>query len=170
MTWSRMPVCARPVRTLARSPLNASTLLSIFCSVVFFRSAITIAASRYCASYVNQSALILAEDDAPQGILAEDVEHGDRQLLVAAQRQRGGVHHLELERDGLVEADACVARGARIALRVGGIHAVDLGRLDDDLGADFRAAQRRGGVGGEEGIAGAGGEDHHLALLEVAGG
>src|SRR5258706_12292257 len=166
-----MPVWARPVRTLARSPLNASTLLSILCSVVFLRSAITMTASRIYpvrGSYVNQRALILAEDDAPQGILAEDVEHRDRQLLVAAQRQRRGVHHLELARDGLVEAEAGIARRARVVPRVGGIDAVHLGRLDHDLGPHFRAAQRRRSIGGEEGIAGAGGEDHHLALLEVA--
>ena len=35
---------------------------------------------------------------------------------------------------------------------------------------DLVGAQRRGAVGGEERIAGAGGEDHHAALLEVADG
>src|SRR6267143_2907355 len=109
MTWSSNPVCARPVRTLARSVLKASTLLCIFCSVFFLSSAITIAASaaqiRYrlhgCRSYVNQGALVLAEDHAPQGVLLEDAEHVDRQLLIPAQRERRGVHHLQVAVDRL---------------------------------------------------------------------
>src|SRR5262245_62819698 len=131
--WSSSPVCARPVRTLARSALKACTLLSIFWSVVFLSSAITMGTS--APSYVNQSALVLAEHHAPQRAGLEDAEHGDRQLLVAAQRERGGVHHLQVTRDRLVEADPGVALGARVALRVGGVDAVHLGRLDHDLRA-----------------------------------
>src|SRR5260370_11072080 len=139
--WSRRPVCARPVRTLARSVLNACTLLSIFWSVVFFSSAITIAVSRNAAeSYVNQGPLVLAENHAAQRVLLEDAEHGDRQLLVPAQSQRAGVHHPKITRDCLVETDARVALRARLALRVGRIDAVALGRLDHDLGGQFAAA------------------------------
>src|SRR6185503_21265554 len=159
-----MPLCARPVRTLPRSPLKACTLLSIFCSVLFLRSAITRAIAT--PSYVNERALVLAEDDATQGVLLENAEDVDRQLLVAAQRQRSGVHDLEVARDRLVEADPGVARRARVALRIGGVDAVHLGRLEHDLGAHLAAAQRGRRVGGEEGVAGAGSEDHHLALLQ----
>src|SRR3954466_4544389 len=142
MTWSRIPVCARPVRTLARSPLKACRLLSIFCSVFFLRSLITIARLPG-KSYVNQRAFVLAEDHPAQGAGLEDAEHVDRQLLVAAQRQRGGVHDLKVSHDRLVEADARETLRARIALRVGRVNAVHLGRLDDDLGAHLAAAQRR---------------------------
>src|SRR5512145_1822500 len=96
-----MPVWARPVRTLARSALNAWTLLSIFWSVPFFRSAMFMATP----SYVNQSTLVLSQHHPPQRVVLEDAEHVDRQLLVAAQRERGGVHDLEVARDRLVEAD-----------------------------------------------------------------
>src|SRR5829696_1061145 len=128
MMWSSNPVCARPVRTLPRSALKAWTLLSIFCSVIFFRSAITMAASP--PSYVNQSTLVLARDHPAQRPGLENTEDGDRQLLVAAQRKRGRVHHFEVARDRLVEADLRIALGARIALRVGGVDAVHLRRLD----------------------------------------
>src|SRR5215210_1391703 len=141
-----MPVCARPVRTFCRSPLNAWTLLSIFCSVDFFRSAITMVAS----SYVNQRALIFAQHYAPQGVFLEDIEDVDRKLLIAAQGERGGVHHLQVLVDRLVEADPRVALGARVALGIGGVHAVDLGALEHDLRADLAPAQRRRGIGGEE--------------------
>src|SRR5258706_1706036 len=149
-----MPLCARPVRTLPRSPLKDCTLLSIFCSVLFFRSAISRAIAT--PSYVNERALVLAEDDAAQGVFLEDAEDIDRQLLVAAQRQRGGVHDLEIARDRLVEADLGVARRARVALRIGGVDAVHLGGLEHDLGAHLAAAQRRRRVGSGERGAGAG--------------
>jgi hypothetical protein len=48
------------------------------------------------------------------------------------------------------------------------VDAVDLGGLEDDVGADLHRAQRRGGVGGEVGVAGARDEDDDAALLEVA--
>src|SRR6185295_3779921 len=166
LTWSRMPVCARPVRTLARSPLNACTLLSIFWSVLFFRSAITMAIAT--PSYVNQRTLVLAQHHALERVLLEDAEHVDRQFLIAAQSERGGVHHLQVARDGFVEAYLRVALRARVALRIRGVDAVDLGSLQHDLGAHLAAAQRRRRIGGEERIAGTGGENHHLALFQVA--
>ena len=54
--------------------------------------------------------------------------------------------------------------------RVGGVDAVDLGALEDHVGLHLHRAQRGGGVGREVGIAGAGGEDDHAALFEVADG
>src|SRR6185503_16149880 len=154
MMWSSSPVCARPVRTLPRSFLNDSMLLPIFCSVFFLSSGI-IASSRRrtdqpCKSYVNQGALVLADDHALQGVLLEDAEHVDRQLLVAAQREGGRVHDFQVAGDRLVEADLGVALRAGIVLGVLGIDAVDLGRLENDLGGHLAAAQRGGGVGGEE--------------------
>src|SRR5207245_11416934 len=51
--------------------------------------------------------------------------------------------------------------------RIGVEDAVHARRLEDDLGADLHGAETRGRVGGEEGVAGAGSEDDHAALLEV---
>jgi hypothetical protein len=58
-----------------------------------------------------------------------------------------------------------------ILLRIRGEDALDavLGH-QDRLGVDLQRAQRGGRVGGEERIAGAGREDHHPALLQVADG
>src|SRR6267378_7137143 len=165
--WSSRPVCARPVRTFAKSALNAWRVLSIFWSVVFLRSAITMALSGG-KSYVNQGALVLAEHHPAQRVLLEDAEDDDRQLLVPAERQRRGVHDLEVAHDRLVEADAGKALGARVLVRVGGVDAVDLGGLDHDLRAHLAAAQRRRRVGGEKRVARPGGEDDDLAFLQVA--
>src|SRR5258706_7985572 len=130
-------------------------LLPIFCSVFFWRSAIfpATAPPASCAgweSYVNQRALVLAGHDAPQRVLLEDAEDVDRQLLVAAQRERRGIHDLEVSLDRLVEADAGVTLRARVGLRIGGVDAVDLGGLEHDLRGHLATAQRGGGVGSEE--------------------
>ena len=61
-----------------------------------------------------------------------------------------------------------VAFGVRVLPRIGVIDAVDLGGLEDDVGTHFAGAQRGGGVGGEKRIAGAGGENDHLAFVELA--
>jgi hypothetical protein len=105
---------------------------------------------------MNHGAFVLAEDDRFQRAGLEDAEDVDRQLLVAAQGQCRGIHYLQVPADRFVEADAVVALRRRILLRVGGIHAIHLGRLDDDLGADLRAAQRGCRIGGEERVARAG--------------
>src|SRR4051794_17915023 len=144
-------------------------VLSIFWSVVFFRSAITIA-MRFLPrkSYVNQRAFVLSQHYALQRPWLEDAEDVDRQLLVAAQRKRGGVHHLKVLHDRFIEGEARIALGVRVALRVGGVDAVHLGRLDGDPRAHLAAARRGRRIGGEERIPRASGEDDDLALLEVA--
>ncbi len=43
-----------------------------------------------------------------------------------------------------------------------------MGALQQGVGVDLGSTQRRGRVGGEERVAGTGGEDHDAALLEVA--
>ena len=70
-------------------------------------------------------------------------------------------------------ASRCVSSGRnsarRFRVRVGRVDALDavLGH-QDDLGVDLVRAQRGGGVGREERVAGAGGEDDDAVLLEVA--
>src|SRR6185503_1304695 len=61
-----------------------------------------------------------------------------------------------------------IALGARIALRIRRIDAVDLCALEDNLGAHLAAAQGCRSVGGEERISGAGGKNHHFAFFQVA--
>ena len=54
-----------------------------------------------------------------------------------------------------------------IPLGVGVVHAVHARPLDDHIGLDLDGAQRRGGVGGEVRIPGAGAEDHDALLFEM---
>ena len=50
------------------------------------------------------------------------------------------------------------------------VDSVDAGGFGDHLGFDFEGAQRGGGIGGKEGIGGAGGEDDDAAFFEMAHG
>ncbi len=101
-----------------------------------------------------------------------DVEDDDREPVVHAEGDGGGVHHREAAVQHLEVADLGELHGVGVLERVGGVDAVDagVGAFEDRLGADLRGAQRRGGVGREVGVAGAGGEEDDAALLEVADG
>ena len=55
-----------------------------------------------------------------------------------------------------------------VHLRVGAVDAIHIGRLEHRLRADLGRAQHRGRIGGEERVAGAAGEDHDRAVVEMA--
>ena len=93
----------------------------------------------------------------------------DRQSVLHAERERRRVHHTESSLDRLEVGqrgqERCVGVGARVAVvdTLRGVLA-----HQDRLRPDLERPQRRGRVGREERIAGAGGEDHDPALFEVA--
>ena len=89
-------------------------------------------------------------------------------IVFAAHDDRRGVHDIEAVGQHLVERQARIALGIGIGDRIGVVDSVDLGRLEQDFRIDFDGAQARRRVGREERIAGAGAEDHHAALLEMA--
>src|SRR5512140_2785882 len=150
-----MPTWARPVRTLPRFTRRLSTDLVILSVASFLMSWMLIVSPG--ESVVDESSLVLSHHDPLQCTVLEDGEYVDRQLLVPAQGECRRVHHLAVLHERLVEGDLVVARGALVLHRVGGVDAVDLGRLEHDVGLHLPAAQRRRGVGGEERVARAGG-------------
>src|SRR5688572_29504255 len=60
-------------------------------------------------------------------------EDDDRQLVVARECDGCRIHDLEVLLEHLVIADAVVALGVRVLLRVAVVDAVDLGALEQDL-------------------------------------
>ncbi len=116
----------------------------------------------------DQRADRLAADHALDVAARVQVEDDDGQLVVAAQRDRGRVHDLEVLLQHLEVGDAVEAPRVGVLDRILVVDAVDLGGLEQHLGVDLHRAQRRRGVGREVGIAGAGGEDDDPPLLEVA--
>src|SRR5437868_6801304 len=88
-------------------------------------------------SVVHERAFVLAHHDALQRAVLEDREYIDGELLIAAQRERRRIHHLEVLHERLVEGDLVVARRGLVLHRIGGVHAVYLRRLEDDVGLDL---------------------------------
>ena len=91
-------------------------------------------------------------------------------MVVHAEGEGGGVHDAKLAGEGVAVGEGAEADGGGILLWVGGIDAVDLGGLKEDVGTDFVGAEGGGGVGAEIGVSGAGAEDEDAALFEVAHG
>jgi len=102
--------------------------------------------------------------------LAENVEHHDGDLVVHAEGEGGGVHHLEPASEGVAVGDRLEALGSWIGSGIGIVDAVHFGGLEEGIGPDFAGPEGGGGVGGEKGMSGAGGEDDHAAFVEVAEG
>ena len=82
----------------------------------------------------------------------------------------GHVHHPQIVAQHLAVRQLLVADGVRVLLGVVAVDAVDLGRLQQDVGLQLAGPQGGGGVGGHERVAGAAGEDDDAALLQVADG
>ena len=90
-------------------------------------------------------------------------------LVVHAERERGRVHHPQAALDRLEVRELGQEPRGRVGARITVVDALDaVLRHQDRLGADLERPQRRGRVGREERVAGAGREDHDATLLEVA--
>ena len=76
------------------------------------------------------------------------------------------INFVEL-RHGFVKRNLGVPGRCGVFLGVGGVHAIHLGGLEDQLCPNFGAAQCGGRVGGEEGVASTGRKDHYLAFFQV---
>src|SRR6202140_304624 len=97
-----------------------------------------------------------------------DRKYDDRHTVFLGKREGRGVHDLQALIQGLLMAQAIIALGLRVLLRIGGIDAVDVGGLEDSLAAHLGRAQDSRGIGGEIGISGAAGEHDDAFLVEMA--
>src|SRR6185312_933927 len=130
---STSAVLARPVRRRVSSCLSASMLLpmrvwaSVLMSLIMGVSRWIWLADEYSsagrggrrrapgASVAHQGAHRFAAHDAQQVARHRHVVDAQRRVVVAAQRDRGGVHHLEVALDHLVVGELVVAGGVRMA-------------------------------------------------------
>ena len=87
--------------------------------------------------------------------------------MLLAKLEGRGVHHLEAAVDGLLIADVLDQLRVRVLAGVAVVHAVHGGSLEHRVRADLGCAQAGGGVGGEEGVAAAAGQQHDLAVLQA---
>src|SRR5271170_3373469 len=94
-----------------------------------------------------------ADDGRPRGSAQhrrdrarfEDREHYDRHTIFASKGKRSGVHDLQFPHEGLMVGQVLVALGGWVFLGIGGVDAVDTGRLEDRVTTHFGSAQHRGG-------------------------
>src|SRR5690606_36934337 len=96
-----------------------------------------------------------------------DRKDDDGDGIVPRQRNRRRVHHLEIAREHVLVAQLLVALGILVELGIGAVDTVDLGGLQEGFATHFRGAQGSSRIGGEIGIAGAGGKDNGTALLQM---
>ena len=85
----------------------------------------------------------IALDRFDQIAVVVEIQDEDRHVIFLTQRERGQVHHVEAARQHLIVAEVCEALRGRVLHRVSGVDAVDLGRLDDDVGVDLHRRRAR---------------------------
>src|SRR5258708_37850596 len=177
-TPSSMATLARPVRRVLNSRWSASRAPCIRCCTSLITSLIMLNLFRNdCHHSSFRGHGYVVRDDRPdllaqQGALniavrveGEDV---DRDLTAARQVDGRGVHDLQALGQYALVGEVGDSLSRRILLRIGGVDAVDLRGLEDDLAFQLRGPERGCRVRGEKRIAGAGCADDDASLLQVA--
>src|SRR5256885_4901700 len=144
--------CARPVRSFFRSAWKFCTHFTMRVAASFLRSSSMGRSPRCSAGSLERHGRthVLAAYDAGEIPGIVQIEHPQRQAVVAAHDDGGGIHDVELLAQYTDEGEARVRTGGRIAQRIIRLYAVHLGGLQQYVGVDLDGAQRGGGVGGEE--------------------
>src|SRR5271156_4519406 len=118
----------------------------------------------------DQGTNLFAADDPDDVSWLAHAEDHHGHIVVFAEGDGCGVHDSEIEAEDVRVGNLWKFGGFIVDFGVGGVDAVDGGGLEEDVGLDLHGAKAGGGVGGEEGVAGAGGKDDDTAFLEVAHG
>ena len=118
---------------------------------------------------LDQRTYLRALEDGLDVASLEQVEHDDRKIVVATERDRSRIHHLQSLVDDLEITDVRVLRRGRILLRICGVHTIDsrVRALQYRLRGDLCCAQCGGGVGREERVTRSTREDDDATLLQV---
>src|SRR5215472_15585926 len=134
-------------------------------------------AERLPASLSSRVGSAFSVDDripstSPQNIgepaIVENGEDKDRDVVLACQRNRRGVHYAQIAREDIEIIEAVETLGARYMLGVGVIDAIDFGCLQQRIATHLGRAQRRCRIGGKKRVAGSGGKNDNPPLLQVA--
>lgn len=115
----------------------------------------------------DRGADVLAAQGASDVAALRQLEHLDREIVVAAEGDRRRVHDPDLLGQELVIGQARDHPRLGVLLGVPVVDPVDLGRLVEGIRTDLHRPQRGRRVGGEVGVARPGREDHDPPLLEV---
>src|SRR5215831_1105198 len=168
VTGSNRLVEARPVRNPPNSLRNTSIAPSMRRRRSFSSSSWAMSvphASPYSLSLLAYCGLLWLFDDriAPAPLhdlgkpaILEDREDQDRDAVFPGQRDRRGIHDLQVAGQYLVIVEPVEAAGFGVAHRIGIIDPVDLGGLEQGVAAHLGGAKGGRRVGREERVAGAG--------------
>src|SRR6266571_5055932 len=137
---SRSAVLARPVRTPANSRLNIRTAAWIRVAISFTTCCMALSLGRHRV-VGHDRAYRLPGHDAPDIAACREVEHHDGQLVVHAERDGRGVHHLETSVEGLDVSDPLQLDGLGIFEGVSGVDTVHPRRLEEGFRADLHGAK-----------------------------
>src|ERR1017187_1794609 len=119
---------------------------------------------------IDQRADALSHHHALNVAALIEVEDDDRQVVLAAKRDGGGIHYPQPQPQHVHVADLVEHGGVLYQHRIVGVDSVNLGGLQDGLCLDLHGTQRSSGIGGKIGIAGAAGEDHDAVFFQTANG
>src|SRR3954467_9757693 len=118
---------ARPVRTFENSLRAWATAFTILSSAsLSTRSSSSLMSSELPAAgrSPNQRTDRLTKEYGPHVALGHEVEHDDRNVVLHAQRHRGGIHRAEAAVDDVDVADLCEQRRLRVGARIVGVDAL----------------------------------------------
>src|SRR3990170_3542338 len=126
---------------------------------------------QYRLEVANDGAVVLSGGGEFDAARHTEVEDDDGEGVLHAEREGGGVHHLEASVEGVQVAEAQELPRRRVLRRIGLVDAVNvlLGH-EEYVGVDLDGAKGGGCIGRHVGVAGARGEDDHATLLQVADG
>src|SRR5260370_123243 len=147
MTGSSRLTEARPVLRSPSSFLRASMAPSMR-----FSSSLGSALISALVLYDGKGALPAHRGRERAGLV--DIEHDDRDAILAGKRNRRGVHDLEVTRQHLHVVERVIALGVLVLARIGRIDAVARRALEHRTDAHLGGAKRRSSMGGEKRIAG----------------
>ncbi len=119
---------------------------------------------------MNQRADALAEHGVFDVSLLAEVEHEDRHVVFGALGDRLVVHHPQVLPADVVVAQLAVEDGVGVLFGVVAKTPSTRVAFKQDVGLEFQRPLGRGRVGGDEGAAGAAGEDDDPLLFQVPAG
>ena len=113
----------------------------------------------------DKGAYFFTADNADDvaGLTHTEDHHGH--VVVFAEGDGRCIHDAEIEAKDVVVSDLLEFRGFVVGFGVCGVDSFDGGGFEKDICLDLHGAEAGGGVGGEEGVAGTGGEDDDATLF-----
>src|ERR1700727_3119699 len=117
------------------------------------------------APSADRGEVTLAAQDGFDRTALPDRKNDDRHTVLPGKRERCRIHDFKVAVERLLVVEMLVALGARVALGVRGIDAVDVRRLENGVAFHLGRTQDRRGVRGKIRITGTASEDDDAIVI-----